>query len=67
MKKSPKDIIILNMCTKNYDQMIKVPEIWYMTDGKTNGQMDGQMGRQTQKKSNIEVGALPKNKDIFSS
>ena len=55
------------MCTKNYDQMIKVPEIWYMTDGKTNGQMDGQMGRQTQKKSNIEVGALPKNKDIFSS
>ena len=41
----------------------KVPEIWRMTDGKTNRQMD----RQTQKKWNIEVGALPKNKDIFSS
>ena len=32
MKKMPGDIIILYMCTKNYDHMIMVPEIWSATD-----------------------------------
>ena len=33
-EKTAQDIIILHMCTKNYDQMmyISVPEIWYVTD-----------------------------------
>ena len=35
MKKTPRDIIILYMCTKNYDQMI--------CKGWTDGQMDGWM------------------------
>ena len=33
MKKKHGDIIILHMCTKNYDQI--VPEIWCTTDGQT--------------------------------
>ena len=41
MKKKPGDIIILNMCTKNYDHMIKVPEIWCETDGQEDRGMDG--------------------------
>ena len=32
MKKRPGDIIILHMCTKNYDQMYTVPEKWCVTD-----------------------------------
>ena len=36
MKKTPGDIIILQMCIKNYDQMIIVPEIWSATDGWTD-------------------------------
>ena len=50
MKKNPGDIIILHMCTKNYDQMMY--SSWDMVH---NRQMDGQ------KKWHIEVGAPPKN------
>ena len=44
MKKMPGDVIILHMYP-NCDQMIMVPDIWWMTDGwadrLTDGQMDG--------------------------
>ena len=55
--KKPRDIIILNKCTKNYDQMMH--SSWDMLH---NREMDGQMDRQTdgQKKWHIEVGAPPK-------
>ena len=46
----PGDIIILDKCTKNHDQMIYVS--WDML---RNGRMD------VQKKWHIEVGAPPKN------
>ena len=43
MKKEPGDIIILNMSTKNYDQMMyMVPERRCAMDGKMEGWMDGQ-------------------------
>ena len=48
IKKTPADIIILHMCTKNYDQMM-VPELWCATDGQVDGQMDGR----TDEKSDI--------------
>ena len=41
----PGDIIILHICTKNYDQMMI--KLWFLRygaqqmDGQTNGQMDG--------------------------
>ena len=39
MKKTPRDIIILHMCTKSYDQ------IWCTTDRQTNRQMERQTDR----------------------
>ena len=47
----PGDIIILHMCTKNYNQMMMVPEIWCTRDGLTDRQ-----------KSDMQAGALPKKK-----
>ena len=38
IKKMPGDIIILHMCTKNYNQMMMVPEIWCTRDGLTDRQ-----------------------------
>ena len=49
--KIPGDVIILHMCTKNYDQMIY---------GSRDRQTDGWTVRQ--KKWHIEVGAPPKNR-----
>ena len=40
MKKTPEDIIILHMSTKNYDHMMIIPEIWSPTDGQTDGKSD---------------------------
>ena len=37
-EKTPGNIIILHMCTKNNDEMMYVPEIWCATDGRTDGQ-----------------------------
>ena len=51
MKKTPADIIILHMCTKNYGQMMYGALIWCATDRWTGGW----------KKWHIEVGAPPKN------
>ena len=52
-KKMPGDIILLHMCTKNYDQMMY--DSWDMVcDRRTDRQMDGR------KKWHIEVGAPPK-------
>ena len=51
MKKAPGDIIILYMCTKNYDQIMYCSEIWCATDGRINGR----------KKWHKEVGAPFKN------
>ena len=54
MKKMPGDIIILHMCTKNYDQMMYGS--WDMVrDGQTDRRTDGR------KKWHIEVGAPSKN------
>ena len=50
MKKIPEEIIILDMCTKNYDQIM-----YCSWDMMCNRQTDGQ------KKWHIEVGAPPKN------
>ena len=52
MKNTPGDIIILQMCTKNYDHMMygTVPEICCTTEGWTD------------RKSDIGVDAPPKNK-----
>ena len=55
MKKTPGDIIILDMCTKNYDHMCMVPKIWCAMDG----WMDRQTGRW--KRWHIEVGGSLKN------
>ena len=49
MRKTCGDIIILHMCTKNYDQMMygssdMVGDGW--TDGQTDGQRDGWMDGQ---------------------
>ena len=53
MEKNLRDILILHMCTKTYDQMMYGS--WDMVH---NRQMDGQTdGR---KKWHIEVGAPPK-------
>ena len=50
-KNCPGDIIILHMCTINYDHVwCTVPEIWCVTDRQTDGW----------KKWHIEVGAPPK-------
>ena len=49
MKKTPGDIIILHMCTKNYDHMMHGFWQWWATDG-----MDGR------KKWHTEVGDPPK-------
>ena len=51
-KKTPGDVIILHMCTKNYDQVMYGS--WEMV---CKGWADGQ------KKWHIEVGAPPKNKN----
>ena len=49
------DIIILQMCTKNYDQMMYGSwDMWRM-DGQRDGRMDGW------KKGYIEVCTPPKN------
>ena len=48
-RKNTGDIIILPMCTKNYDQMMYGS--WDTVHKRTDGQKDGQ------EKSNIEVGA----------
>ena len=32
MKKTPRDIITLHICTKNYDHMMYGSETWYVTD-----------------------------------
>ena len=37
MKQTPGDIIILHIWTKNYDQLITVPEISCVTDRRTDG------------------------------
>ena len=52
MKKNPGDIIILHMCTTNYGHMMY--SSWDMV-------CDRWTNRQTDKKSDIEVGAPPKN------
>ena len=44
MKKIPRDIIILHICTKNYDQMM-----YHFWDMLHNGQTDGQTDRWTEK------------------
>ena len=57
MKKTPKDIIILHTCTKNYDQMMY--SSWDMVRNKwTDRRMDGWTDRW--KKWHIEVGVPPK-------
>ena len=48
VKKTPRDIIILHMCTKNYDQMMY--SSWDMV-----------CNRWTDRKSDIEVSAPPKS------
>ena len=50
MKKTPRDIIILHMCTKNYDQMM-----YSSSDMVRDTQMDGWKKRHTE-----EVGSPPK-------
>ena len=50
MKKIPGDIIILHMCTKNYDQMMYGSQDM-VRDRRTDGR----------KKWHIEVGVPPKN------
>ena len=60
MKKTPGDIIILHMCTKNYDHMMyssgdMVRDGWM--DRRTDGRTDGR----TEKVTYREVGAPPKN------
>ena len=42
MKKMPGDIITLHTCTKNYDQMCTIPEIWCVMGGQTDEQMHEQ-------------------------
>ena len=42
VKKTPGDIIILHMCTKNYDQMM-YNSLDVVRDGRTDGQTDGRM------------------------
>ena len=62
MKKAPEDIIILHMCTKNYDQMMYGS--WDMVqNGRTDKRTDGQMNRRMNrwKKWHKEVSAPPKN------
>ena len=58
MKKKARDIIILSMCTTNYDQMMY--SSWDMV---LERRVDGQ-GKKSdrQKKRHIEVGVPPKNK-----
>ena len=42
MKKTPSDIIILHMCTKNYDQMMyDLRDGAQWMDGQTDGRTDG--------------------------
>ena len=48
-KKTPEDIIILHMCTKNFDQMVTVPEIWSATDGQTDRRTDGRTDNEIMK------------------
>ena len=48
--KAPGDIIILHTCTKIMIRWCTVPEIWFATDGRTDGW----------KKWHVEVGAPPK-------
>ena len=42
LKKIPGDIIILHMCTKNYDEILYYTnsEIWRATDEQTDGKSD---------------------------
>ena len=55
MKKATGDIIILHMCTKNYDQMMHGS--WDMVhDRQTDRRTEGQ------KKWHVKVGTPPKNK-----
>ena len=63
MKKTLRDIIILHMRTKNYDQMMYGS--WAMVrDRRTNKQTDGRTDERTdtQKKWHIELNSPPKNK-----
>ena len=58
MKKTPRDIAILHMCTQNDDQMMY--DSWdIVRDERTDRRTDGQ------KKWHIEVGAPPKNLLMF--
>ena len=57
-KKKPGDIIILHMCTKNYDHMMQGS--WdKVHEGRSDRQTDERTDRR--KKWHIEVGAPPKN------
>ena len=50
MKKTRGDIIILHMCTKNYDQMMYIQFLGHgaqQTDGQMNGWTDGWMDRKS--------------------
>ena len=54
MKKTPRDIIILHKCIKNYDQMMH--SSWDVVrerqmDRQTDGWMDGWMDRQTDRQT----------------
>ena len=63
IKQATGDIIILHVCTKSTIRWYKVPEIWCITDGQMDGQMDrlmeGWMDQQMEK-WHIEVGASSK-------
>ena len=44
----PGDIIILHMCTKISIKWCMVPEIWWTTDGWTDGKSDREVGPPTE-------------------
>ena len=60
MKKTPREIFILHMCTKIMTRCCTVPEIWCAMDGRTDIRRDGR----TDGKWHIEVGAPPKNLEL---
>ena len=49
IKKTPGDILILHMCTKNYDHRCTVPEKWCATVGQTHWKMTHRGGWPTSK------------------
>ena len=58
MKKTPRDIIILHKCIKNYDQMMH--SSWDVVrerqmDRQTDGWMDGRMDRQTDRQMDEQM------------